>query len=574
MDSRDRLKKMMIRIDGQDYGAYQSMLGAYNYPKFKLYIDQIPKDPYAPSHTGVYRVKMPLEAIGVKAELISSDVRKIALRDFLARHFYEKCLLISKGRRGTGNSGLITIEKPGQTIMDRSSVSVIDDYLEVRFFIGLPADGRKINAGILETMLFEELPEIVDQSLFIKNLDYDSLCKHVEIAEDADYLRKLLEKNGLIAFVNDGALLPRRSGIDDRPLEKDKAVIFKSPESMRYQFDLPNAGAVTGMGIKEGITLIVGGGYHGKSTLLSALVLGIYNHISGDGRELCITVPDAVKVRASSGRSVQKVDISPFLNNIPFYHDTTSFSTKNASGSTSQAASIIESIEAGASVLLLDEDTCSANFMIRDARMQELVKKQHEPITSFIDCIMPMYQSVGVSTILVMGGSGDYFDVSDSVIQMKEFLPYDVTLEAKKVAVNSPTGRVHENSKGFEDIKRRNLIGDELSPLNEYQKVRISSPDINTLVFGENNVDLSDVEQLVEEAQIKAIGIAISKLLKDMDGLHSMNELTQAIMEKMKDFGVDFLDERHTGDLAIFRSIELVATINRMRGLKVKTDHG
>lgn len=573
MDFLDRLKKMMMRIDKQDYGAYQSMLGAYDYPKFKLYIDQIPKDPYAPSHTGVYRVKMPLEAIGVKAELRTSDIRKIAFRDFIARHFYEKCMLISKGRRGTGNSGLITIEKPGQTIMDRSSVSVTDDYLEVRFFIGLPADGRKINAEILETMLFEELPEIVDQSLFIKTPDYDSLCKHVEVAEDADYLRKLLEKNDLIAFVNDGALLPRRSGIDDRPLEKDKAVIFKSPESMRYQFDLPNAGAVTGMGINEGITLIVGGGYHGKSTLLSALVLGIYNHIPGDGRELCITVSDAVKVRASSGRSVQKVDISPFLNNIPFYHDTTSFSTKNASGSTSQAASIIESIEAGASALLLDEDTCSANFMIRDARMQELVKKQHEPITSFIDCIKPMYQSVGVSTILVMGGSGDYFDVSDSVVQMKDFLPYDVTLEAKKVAVNNPTVRVHENSKGFEDIKRRNLIGDELSPFNEYQKVRISSPDINTLVFGENNVDLSDVEQLVEKAQIKAVGIAIFKLIKDMDGQRSMTELSQAIMEKMKDFGVDYLDERHTGDLATFRSIELVATINRMRGLKVKTDN-
>lgn len=573
MDFFDRLKKMMIGIDKQDYGAYQSMLGTYNYPKFKLYIDQIPKDPYAPPHTGVYRVKMPLEAIGIKAELISSDVRKIALRDFIARHFHEKCLLISKGRRGTGNSGLITIEKPGQTIMDRSSISVKDDYLEVRFFIGLPADGRKINAEILETMLFEELPEIVDQSLFIKTLDYDSLCKHVEIAEDADYLRTLLEKSGLIAFVNDGALLPRRSGIDDRPLEKDKAVLFESPESMRYQFDLPNAGAVTGMGIKKGITLIVGGGYHGKSTLLSALVLGVYNHIPGDGRELCVTVPDAVKVRASSGRSVQKVDISPFLNNIPFYHDTTSFSTKNASGSTSQAASIIESIEAGASVLLLDEDTCSANFMIRDARMQELVKKQHEPITSFIDCIMPMYQSVGVSTILVMGGSGDYFDVSDSVIQMKEFLPYDVTLEAKKVADKSPTGRVHENSKGFSDIKRRNPIGDELSPLNEYQKVRISSPDIHTLIFGENKIDLSDVEQLAEKAQIKAIGMAISKLLKEMDGFHSMQEIIQDIMEQMKDFGVDFLDEKHTGDLAIFRVIELVATLNRMRGLKVKTDN-
>jgi len=572
MDALDGLKRMMIRIDGQDYGAYQSILGEYNYVDFKLFINQIPKDPYAPPHTGVYRVRMPLETVGINNDMISSEIRKIALRDFLARQFYEKCVLISKGRRGTGNSGLITIGKPGQTIIDRSSVIVTNEYLEVRFFIGLPADGRKICTKIFESMLFEELPEIVCQSLFIKNLDYDSLYRHLEVAEDADYLRNLLRKNGLIGFVNDEALLPRRSGIDDRPLEKEKAVIFKSPESMKYQFNLPNTGTVNGMGIKEGITLIVGGGYHGKSTLLNALELGVYNHIPDDGRELCVTVSDAVKVRASSGRSVENVDISPFLNNIPFYHDTTTFSTKNASGSTSQAASIIESIEAGASVLLLDEDTCSANFMIRDARMQELVKKQHEPITSFIDCIMPMYQNNGVSTVLVMGGSGDYFDVTDSVIQMKEFLPYDVTLEAKQVAINCPTGRVHEHSKGFGSIGKRNLLGDEISPLNEYQKLRVSSPDLNTLIFGENNVDLSDVEQLVEKAQIKAIGIAICKLLNEMDGHHSMNELVEGIMEKINNFGVDFLDERHTGDLAVFRSVELAATINRMRDLKVKEE--
>lgn len=572
MDALNRLKRMLPNIDGQDYGVYQSILGEYNYPKFELYIDQIPKDPYAPSHTGVYRVRLPLDVIGVSRKLISSEVRKLALCDYLCRSFYDKCVLISKGRRGTGNSGIITIEKPGQSILDRSSMLITDDYLEVRFFMGLPAIGRNINVATLEVMLFEELPEIVDQSLFAKNLDEGRLHKHLEVAEDANQLRKLLGENGLVAFVNDGARLPRRSGIDDAPLEEDKTVPFTSPENMRCHFELPNVGTVTGMGVKEGITLIVGGGYHGKSTLLSALELGVYNHIPGDGRELCVTVVEAVKVRASSGRSVQAVDISPFLNNIPFYRDTTSFSTTNASGSTSQAASIIESIEAGSTVLLLDEDTCSANFMIRDARMQELVKKQDEPITSFIDCIKPMHQSVGISTILVMGGSGDYFDVADSVIQMKEFLPYDVTSEAKEIASSTLTGRVHEQSKGFVNDRSRNLLGDELNPLNDYQKVRISSPDINTLIFGSSNVDLSDVEQLTEKAQVKAIGIAISKLLPNMLGHLSMKELISDLMEKLSECGVDFLDEKHTGDLAIFRSFELAATINRMRALKVRND--
>lgn len=570
MNSLDRLKNTIARIDGQDYGTYQSILGHYDYDKFELIIDQIPKDPYAPPHTGVYRVRVPIEATGISGDLMSQGIRRLALRDFLARKFWYNCDLISKGRRGTGNSGLITIEKPGQTILDRSSVMVNEATLEVRFFIGLPGDGRKIMASTFRVMLFEELPEIVSQSLLIKNLDLDALRRHLNVAEDAEMLRYLLCSKGLIGFVNDGALLPRRSGVDDKPLEREKAVLFSSPDSMCYEFNLPNAGRVTGMGICEGITLIVGGGYHGKSTLLQALELGVYNHIPGDGRELCVTVADAVKVRASSGRSVVKVDISPFLNNMPLCDDTTSFTTKNASGSTSQAASIIESIEAGSSVLLLDEDTCSANFMIRDMRMQQLVKRAHEPITSFIDCILPMYQNIGVSTVLVMGGSGDYFDVTDTVIQMKEFLPYDVTLEAKRIADSSPTGRVNEDSKGFTDIKNRLIIGDDLNPLNDYQKIRISSPDMNILIFGEHRIDLSDVEQIAEKSQIKAIGLAIFKLLGDMDAHLSMNELVEGMMEEIKDSGVDFLDEKNVGDLAVFRANELAATINRMRGLKVE----
>lgn len=569
MDPLMRLKHQIQGLDGKDYSVYQSIIGKHMYPQFDLYIDQIPKDPYAPSHTGIYRSRVPFSEAGFTEDMTAPCIRKIALRDYLARQFHLNCSLISKGRRGTGNSGIITIAKPGQTILDRSSIVITEDYVEARFFMGLPALERNITASVAGTMLFDELPEIVRRSLFLDGLKRDDVYRHLKTAEDTEHLRSCLASRNLVGFIGDGSLIPRRSGIDDCPLPVDQAVLFQSPASMRVGFDLPNAGLITGMGIEKGVTLIVGGGYHGKSSVLNALELGIYNHIPGDGREVCVSVADAVKVRASSGRFVEKVDISPFLNNMPLQMDTTSFSTGNASGSTSQAATIIESIEAGASVLLMDEDTCAANFMIRDKRMQELVPKEDEPITSFIDSIKTLYENEGISTILVMGGSGDYFDVADQVIQMIEFLPYDVTSKAHKVARAFPTGRIRESSKGFSHLSKRVAVGKDINPLNEYQKLRISAPDVNTLIFGQNTVDLSDMEQLVESAQTKAIGLAILFLLGRMDGTHTLKELAEEIVETMNAQGIDVLDKHYTGDIAAFRSIELVAALNRMRGLKI-----
>ena len=101
------------------------------------------------------------------------------------------------------------------------------------------------------------------------------------------------------------------------------------------------------MGIRKGITLIVGGGYHGKSTLLKALEAGVYNHIAGDGREFVITDDTAFKLRAEDGRSITGVDISPFIKNLPNKKDTVHFSTEDASGSTSQAANLMEALESG-----------------------------------------------------------------------------------------------------------------------------------------------------------------------------------------------------------------------------------
>jgi predicted ABC-class ATPase len=544
MKPLELLKQQLQQLDGKDYGAYQSLKGPWQYPHFELYIDRIPKDPYAPPGTGVYRARVPRDKAGISDGMTASPINVIALRDYLARQFHRQCVRINKGRRGTGNSGLITIMEPGQAVLERTSVVVNDRHVEVRFFIGLPASGRKIKTQIAETMLFEELPQIVQASLLAESLDLEALNAHLAAAEDAEFIREQLPSAGLVAFIADGAVLPRASGVDQVPLETSTIVRFKSPESLQVSFELPNRGTITGMGIPSGVTLIVGGGYHGKSTLLQALELGIYNHIPGDGREYCISVPGTVKVRAASGRSVVKTDISAFIKDIPLQETTTSFSTVNASGSTSQAAFISEVMEVGARVLLVDEDTSATNFMIRDKRMQELVAKKHEPITAFVDRVRQLYQEHEISTILVMGGSGDYLNVADSIIQMT---------------------RAEEGEYSFRKPRKRCPQTDGLDPHNEYGHLRVSAPEPRRLIFGQSKVDLSDVEQLIEKAQTKAIGLAILHAKQYMDGKTDLKRIIELVMHDIQDEGLDVLDSKLTGDLAQFRDLEFVSVLSRMR---------
>jgi len=324
------------------------------------------------------------------------------------------------------------------------------------------------------------------------------------------------------------------------------------------------------MGIPKGVTPIVGGGYHGKSTLLQTLELGIYNHIPGDGREFCVSLPNTVKVRASNGRYIVKIDISTFINNLPFENDTAVFSSENASGSTSQAASISESIEVGANVFLMDEDTCAANFMICDKRMQQLVTKENEPITSFIDRIRQLYEEKDISTILVMGGSGDYFDVADYVIQMIKFIPHNVSQQARHISKEFPTGRQIEGGHSFFIQSHRIPLAESINPYNEYNRISISSPDTSKLIFGKAIVDLSDVDQIVESAQTKAIGLAIYYAQKYMDGTRTLNGIVRLVMKDINSTGIDVLDQHLTGDISKFRGFELASAINRLRGVKVK----
>ncbi len=570
--TKDELVKKITSMDRKDYGAYQDLLGSYDFEQFKFIIERIPKDPFAPPHTGIYRIQFPIKDTVIELDKIDQKIAEIACRDFFARQFFTRSKTIAGKRRGTGNSGIITINQPGQAILDRSSVVLCDGVLEVRCFVGLPASSRAIKASLAAKMLLEELPEIVIQSLHYDFTEKAHMLSHINTALDAEYLRQQLPKIGLIAFIADGTILPRESGISDCPMKNDSTIPFHTPNNLSTEIDLPFSGKICGMGIAEGITLLTGGGYHGKSTLLQAIEMGIYNHIPGDGRELCISQAETVKVRSYSGRHVTNTDISPFIRNLPFKDDTSIFSTENASGSTSQAASIIEAIEIGATALLMDEDTCATNFMIRDRFMQKLVKKADEPITSYIDKVRQLYHEKNVSTILALGGVGDYIEVADQVIQMVKYQPQDVSTKAKRIIEEYSDNRIKEDSEYPIRPKTRIPIADSIDPISEYGKLRLYATDVNSLHLGNNKIDLSDLEQLVELSQTKTIGFSMLYAKKYMDGKRTLKQVVDRVMYDLQEQGLDILNENISGHFAQFRSFELASALNRMRSFQ--TDQG
>jgi predicted ABC-class ATPase len=569
MKSVQDLNRSLQRIDGRGYKAYKSIQGIYDFTTYVLFIDYVQGDPFAsPSRI---RVRIPQNVAKFPDDTFNTKSREVALRDYVTRAFYSASRKFCRGRRGTGKSGIISIDRPDQEVLERTSAFVTSEYVEMRFVVGLPAFGRRIAGTHCHAMFFEELPKIVE-SVHFDALDRKRLYEHLCTVEDADFLRDTLSSVGLVAFVADGSILPRVSGIDPRPL-MEKVVPFRSPDSLRREVELPNKGVLTGMGVPEGVTLVVGGGYHGKSTLLNAIELGVYNHIPGDGREFVVSSFDTVKIRAEDGRRIEKVDISPFISDLPFGQSTKVFSTENASGSTSQAANIMEALEVGAKVLVIDEDTSATNFMIRDHRMQELVSKDREPITPFIDKVRQLYEDHSVSTVLVIGGSGDYFDVADTVICMIEYVPQDVTDRAKQIAEKYKAERISEGGQRFGDITERIPVKDSFDASKRKRKVKISARGVDTILFGINEIDLGNVEQLVDVNQTRAIGDAIYYATRYVDGEKTLREVVNAVCEDIKG-NLDVLNPRPAGDYAAFRRLELAAAMNRLRTLQMAQSRG
>ncbi|WP_338626971.1 ABC-ATPase domain-containing protein [Clostridium baratii] len=561
------LRKEIDSINGKGYKAYKSLEGEYDFNDYILHIDHVQGDPFAaPSRI---RVTMKSNINKIPKELFNENHKRIAVQDFITRLFYQNINKYGDRVMGSGKSGMISISKCPQEILDRTSVVIDENKIEARFEVGFPARGRSVLSGELQKILYDFLPKIVNNSLKYENIDKDKLEKRVNLVCDQEFIRKELKERGLVAFIGNGSILPRESGVSTKPLKSARK--FISPKELEIEINLPHKGLIKGLGIKKGITLIVGGGYHGKSTLLNALEVGVYNHIEGDGREYVIADNTSMKVRAEDGRSIIRDDISLFINNLPNGKDTKKFISENASGSTSQAANIVEAIESNTNLLLIDEDTSATNFMIRDDVMQSLVSNEEEPITPFIELVRAIYEEKDISTIIVVGSSGEYFDIADTVIQMDNYEPKDVTLKAKELSTGAILNRIkNRDIKVNIDFDRKVLKGSiEKGP----KGVKIKTLGIDGLSINKEDINLRSVEQIVDREQVNSIG-NMMKWAEDkiINNNLTLIEVTDRILDEVKAKGLLQMSgmKGGSGSLALPRKQEIMAAFNRYRKLKIK----
>ncbi len=562
MNTSEELRKHLRQIDHKGYPAYKQLRGMYQFPGYVLDIEHVQGDPFAaPSKVSIHVAG---KVAGFPEALYRLSCQKTALEDILLREMGKQLRNVSFQAKGSGKSGLMSVSCPGQEILERSGCQMDAGSGDIilRMEIGFPANGRTINARELEKILFDFLPGCVRKSLYYQALDAGKLQKSADLAEDQDTVRALLKDRGLVAFVANGAVLPRESGVSERPLKG--AVPFQSPSSMEVELMLPNRGSIRGMGIPRGVTLIVGGGYHGKSTLLKALELGVYNHIAGDGREFVITDSTAVKLRAEDGRSARDVDISMFIRNLPNGKETGRFCTEDASGSTSQAANVVEAMETGSRVFLIDEDTSATNFMIRDELMQRVVHRDEEPITPYIERVRELFETCGISTVLVAGSSGSYFHKADRILQMKQYVPFDITDFAKEEAKAFPVPEesLEITRPGFARIFAQNR------KLASNDRIKMKTMGMDGIIIDKETIDLRYLEQLADPEQLSMLAQLVKYAeLYVFDGKKTLTQVVDVLEKQMREKGFSGIcgEKKISSGLAMPRRQEIFACLNRYR---------
>ena len=572
MKNHQDLRQLLHQIDRKSYPAYKQLKDVYRFDNYFLNIDHVQGDPFAaPSKISI---QVPGSQAAFDEWLYGTREKKTALTDYLLREFGRALKGFSFQAKGSGKSGLMAVSHPGQEVLERTACDIEDKSGKVilRMEVGFPANGRTVNSRELEKIFFDYLPVCVNKVLLSSSELHSSpqgakkLKQVAELAEDQAFLRQELKRLGLVAFVANGAILPRESGVSQRPMKQ--AVPFQSPKEMEITLQLPHHGAISGMGIPKGVTMIVGGGYHGKSTLLKALELGVYNHVAGDGREFVITDDTAMKIRAEDGRSVKQADISLFINNLPNGKDTVHFETEDASGSTSQAANVIEAWEAGSQVFLIDEDTSATNFMIRDELMQRVVHQELEPITPFTMRVRELYDQFGISTVLVAGSSGSYFHVSDHIIQMNQYKPYEITEFAKKEAAEFPLPSVSAKpiqKPAFDRVFRQDR------KFGADGRVKLKTMGMDGISVNRDTIDLRYVEQLADTEQLTALAQIMKYMrMQVLDGRLTLQQAVGHVTKLLREKGFEGICGGASGvpgNLAVPRAQEIFACVNRWREL-------
>jgi len=584
--TRDFLHDWCRRHDGGPYPAYRDLRGRYRLDGLALEILRVQPDPFAgPSRL---RLLVPWRRTAVPPELARGEGARgaalpgvidpraaaaVAWRDFLARRI--------RSWLETRSGPSLRIDAGGQQVLDRSAVLFRPDGVEIRLEADLPARGRRILGRDAARLLLEAPESLPRGCLEPEAFDLEAARRHAATVEDFAALQTELERQGWAAFVADGARLPRRAGNDDRPLRTEPVVPFVSPPELRREVRLPHAGPVAGMAVEGGVTLLCGGGFHGKSTLLRALGAAIHPHIPGDGRERVATRPDAMPVRAEDGRAVHAVDLRPFLHDLPFNRPVVRFTTSNASGSTSQAAAILEAIQGGARLLLIDEDTAATNFMIRDGLMERLLAREQEPITPFLERARTLWEELGVSSILVIGGSGEYFRVADRVLLLDSFRPADRTAAAREVVREQRRPPVPNDPSAAEAFRRAVDPAATRLPRGD-AGVRIKALGPRRLLVGRAELELDGLESLRGPSQARFLARALGAWMREQaraeTGTLALTPAPETLerwfVETWRSARLDAFDAEPRGDLAAIRCHDLLAAVNRLRGPEAASEPG
>jgi len=534
---------VLLRIDGRGYKAYRDLVGASErVGDLVVRVVRVQGDPFAPPSVVAVEAR-----VGVPGW---ARCCLTAVADFLYRRLW-RALARRSARMGEGRSGFLGVPRPGPVMLRRSGLEVFPDgRLVARVWVGLPSRRRRVLADAAEELLLRRVPGAVEEAL--RGLGGGGLREHVSVWRLQEELRSQLRSRGLVAFVGDGSVLPRRCGGCEEPLPG--AVPFESPPGLRVELET-SEGVVTGMGVARGVTVVAGTAFHGKTTLLEALQAGIYNHVPGDGRERVVAVRGAVKVRAEDGRSASCVDISTFVHDVPGGLDTSCFTTRDASGATSMAAAIQEAVEAGAELILVDEDTSATNLLFFDERALGLIRRK--TVTTVSEQARSMAEQ-GVSLVVVSSGSVPLLASADTVIVMEDYRARDATAEARELAE-----RHRPPQRRYRRPAPRRLYPPRL------EKPRLQGSWLTDKSL-EEPLDLGFNEQLVEEGQYRLLVALAARAWRSASGRVAA-ELARWLDEVLEREGFRGLLGSEPGPgYSEVRGLDYVAVINRLPGLRAE----
>ena len=574
MKDKKEFYNLLTELDGQPFSEYQQMVGDFDFSRYVIKCASIDLD----SDSGinpVFSIRVPQTIAEIPEYLFDSPVRRTAMEDLLLRRMAANIDRIANYDHNGVARRHITVASPNQKILPRNALLLTKEYIEVRIEITLPIqnviiDGEpliSIDGEMVQHILFEDLPEIVSNSLLYCNVDIAEADAHVNNMEDADRLRQHLGASGQVSFIAEGALITRQTGQDVPDYERLSPVEVDA--ELMDEVEVPHAGTVRGLGIPNGLTLILGESNSGRVDLMDAIAQGIYNHVLGDGREHVVTVADAVNIRSEVGRCIQQVDISAFASQLLDGGNPSSYTSKSAGSFTSQSASTVEALEAGARVLLFDEHSSSSTFLSADTRVSPLLGASSR--NSLASRARQMVDELGIS--LVVAGSSliaEFIPIADKILKVENFGITDITEEAKALDITPST--VSDSSVNLSSMLSRSrwIMPSSIDPSIGREDLVIETDDQDFLQFGRSLIDLDAIRQIADADQARAIGFVLYYAkLRYMDEGYPLREILDLVDRDLSNEGLNTLVRDLRGDLARPRRYEVAAALNRLPAFRV-----